>query len=285
MSAPGRGDAVGRDLQRRRASAPHPNRGRRSRALSARARRAAGAFLLVTFALLAIAPAADAQTVPGLPQNVSATALSATSIFFNWDAPSGGAVRYRADIKKTSSVSWFVGHNPVATTSFLFTGFSFTLEPNTNYDLRVRACSDIQATICSANVAASVTTPAAPPANLRVTSTANENQDPLAWDAPSGDAAITDYKYRRRAIADPALAWEAEVSAGTSASVTVTKPSWQTGYEYQVRAVNSAGDGEWSGALAVGGRPVWEVRGRGHAEGHHHRRHAGRVGLDREPLK
>ena len=57
--ASGRGDAVDWDRHGSRAPAPHRNRGHRSRSVAALARRAWGAFLLVTFALPAFAPTAS----------------------------------------------------------------------------------------------------------------------------------------------------------------------------------------------------------------------------------
>ena len=94
------------------------------------------------------------------------------------------------------------------------------------------------------------------PTNLRYDKPTNENVDLVRWNPPSdnGGADITHYEYQRRAIG--ASTWEAAASTGsTSTSVNLNKPSWATGFEYQVRAVNSAGSGGWSNQIRIAGRP------------------------------
>ena len=116
--ASGHGDAVGRDRHGCRAPAPHRNRGHRPRSVAALARRAAGAFLLATFALLAFAPGAEAQT-PDPAANVQATATSSTSIRLTWEAsPDLKGVpflRYRSSFKLSTESNFgpSTDHNSV----------------------------------------------------------------------------------------------------------------------------------------------------------------------------
>ena len=134
----GRGDAEGRDRHGRRALAPHRNRGYRSRSVAALARRAAGAFLLATFALLAFAPPAQADHNPAPPQNLRTDTVTANTIEFRWDAPSNTANvnHYRRQTK--------VGSGNFGTTVFSTTGARnytrFGLQPATLVTTRVSSC-------------------------------------------------------------------------------------------------------------------------------------------------
>ena len=88
-----------------------------------------------------------ARTALPSPSNVVPAATSATEIRLQWDA-SAGAGSYQAQIKRTNQPNWFTGRQPVSDTQITF-GTSFTIDPDTSYDFRVRACTDAQATHCS----------------------------------------------------------------------------------------------------------------------------------------
>ncbi len=257
---------MGRDLQGSRAPAPHRSRDRRSRSVAALARRAAGAFLLGTFALLAFAPVAEAQV--SAVQNHTATAVSQTQIDLSWDAPSqtgNGSIRYVIDIRQPPNANIGTrlrsfGDNHT-TTTYSATG----LQPGTLYGFRITAC-DSNATCTSTfdteNTQATARTLALPgaPTNLRYDTPTNDNQDPLRWNAPSnrGTPALTSYEVRRRQTTE--TVWEDPPTdiGSTATTYNINKASWGVGYFYQVRAVNSAGESGWSNEIRVGGRPTWK---------------------------
>ena len=124
---------MGRNIQSRREPAPDSIRGRLSRALTASARRMAGAFLLATFALLAVAPKAEAQA-PSAPMDVTFTNVTAQGMRVNWTDVSG-VTGYTVEWRKNGATNWM----PPRTRTFFRTFEEITsLEPNTLYDVRVK---------------------------------------------------------------------------------------------------------------------------------------------------
>ena len=92
--------------------------------------------------------------------------------------------------------------------------------------------------------------------NLRVTDVSNDLTDVLAWDAPTdnGGAAITGYKVARRVIGQ--TGFETAVDTGSTATThSYSKMSSSVGYDYEVRAVNSEGEGPLAPRISVAGRP------------------------------
>ena len=87
------------------------------------------------------------------------------------------------------------------------------------------------------------------------------SQDGLAWDAPTytGSDDITGYQVQRRTTSS--TIWETHEdtdSTDTAFSYQKSQSEWNTGYVYQVRAVNSHGESDWSDELTVGGAPTWK---------------------------
>ncbi len=99
---------MGRDRHGSRAPAPYRNRGHRSRSVAALARRAAGAFLLATFALLAFAPGAEANHNPAPPTNPEIVSQTTTSITFRFTGPSNlnNINWFVAERKRSSESNW-----------------------------------------------------------------------------------------------------------------------------------------------------------------------------------
>ncbi len=264
--ASGCGDAEGRGRHGRRGPGPDRNPGRFARSVAALARRTAGAFLLATFALLAFAPEAEAQTnVPSEPTNIDARVSSSTSATLSWGTPSdigNGVNRYFPQRQISTSPNWIAvnanGYAPTITS--IHVG---NLATGATYNFRVRACVGTSDDDSSCGPYATFTglhivTRPGQVSNLRVTDVSNDVTDVLAWDAPSdtGGAAITGYKVERRVIGQ--TDFETAVDKGaTETTHSYSKTSWSVGYDYRVRAVNSEGESPASSApvVSAAGRP------------------------------
>ena len=90
------------------------------------------------------------------------------------------------------------------------------------------------------------TTPSAP---RSLTATAGDAQVSLSWSAPANDggASISRYEYRYKGSGS----WSGWSSVGTSTSTTVSSLTNNTSYSFEVRAVNSAGNGSTASASAT----------------------------------
>ena len=97
---------------------------------------------------------------------------------------------------------------------------------------------------------------AAPIAPRNLQAQAGDRQVTLSWQAPAraGSSAITGYEYRQQEGANVFGAWQAIADSAPGGandnSFTVTGLANGTRYTFQVRAVNSAGDGAASGSAS-----------------------------------
>ena len=210
--ASGRGDAVGRDRQGSRGAcpelvegpAPHRNRGHRPRSVAALARRAAGAFLLAAFALLASAPGAEANHNPDPPTNLQITGQTTTSIEYRYTRPSNNAnVNYwRVDLKRTSDSNWGTPSYQQVGSGTNVSRSRFNLSPGTSYDFRVFSCFSEAADHCSSAVSVTgVTDASGPPSKpLNFTATRGTGDEyTLNWNPPSTfPDTVTGYQVRYR---------------------------------------------------------------------------------------
>ena len=195
------------------------------------------------------------EGVPSAPTGLSATA-SDGRVTLRWSAPSrdgGSAItryeyRYRED--GGSYGGWTTVSGGASATSTTVTG----LDNGTAYEFQVRARNDIgpgpESNTASATLAESV-----PGAPTGLTATGGDGSVTLNWGAPAdGGSQILRYEYRYAAAGETYSDW-ATVSGGTSArSHTETGLTNGTEFGFQVRAVNSVGEGAAASDSAIPGR-------------------------------
>ena len=181
------------------------------------------------------------RTVPDAPTSLTATPDD-TEVSLSWTAPAdnGGAAitDYIVEYKAASASQWstFADGTRTSTTATV-TG----LTNGTEYDFRVKATN--VAGNSAASATATTTPRTVPDAPTGLTATAGNTWVDLSWTAPTdnGGAAITDYKIQYRAGATGA--WTTfNDGTGTTTSTTVTSLTNKTAYQFQILAVNIAGD-------------------------------------------
>ena len=194
------------------------------------------------------------EGTPGAPGGLTATAGN-QQVTLRWRAPAsdGGSAIARYEYRSQESGSGFTAWTTIpggaSATSYTVTG----LENGISYTFEVRAVNSIgggRGSTTSATLAESV--PGAP-ANL--TATGGDEQVALSWNAPAdGGSQILRYEYRYGAVGESYGAW-ATVSGGPNAtSLTVTGLTNGREYGFQVRAVNSIGEGAAAEDSATPGR-------------------------------
>ena len=146
-----------RNRHARRGPAPDQHRDHRSRSVAALAPRVAGAFLLAASALLAFAPAAEAQNVrPETPTGFSATgSTTSISVTLTWDAgtnpmAAGETITgFRIDWRVSSKNGDWDAPNAADGTETITDGAAtsltltdappYNLQEDTEYDFRIRS--------------------------------------------------------------------------------------------------------------------------------------------------
>jgi uncharacterized repeat protein (TIGR03806 family) len=172
-------------------------------------------------------------TPPSVPQNVTAAALSGSSIQVSWSASTdnaSGVASYRV-YRNGNATPVGIVNSP--TTTFTDTG----LTDNTLYSYRVSAVDGAPIPNISAqSAAASATTPDATPPSVpaNVTAVAQSSTSILvAWSASTDASGISGYRVYRNGNASP-------LTTVTTTSFTDTGLASSTQYTYRVSAVDSS---------------------------------------------
>ena len=194
------------------------------------------------------------EGAPSAPRGLTAEAGD-QSVTLTWSAPAdnGGSaiLRYQVRYQETGG-----SYGAWATVSGGGTASSITvgnLENGKSYEFQVRAANAVaagQAATVSATLAES-----APGAPAGLTANAGDESVTLNWSAPDdGGSQILRYEYRYAAEGQTWSEWMTADGAGNARSATVDDLTNGTLYGFQVRAVNSIGEGEASEATATPGR-------------------------------
>ena len=188
-------------------------------------------------------------TVPGAPTSLTVTP-DQTSVDLSWAAPTdtGGTAiteyQYRFTTGSSAGGTWT--DTDSTTTSQTITG----LDAATEYTFQVRAVNSVGNSAASTAVTETtdaetlITAPGAP-TSLSATAQTGGTSVELDWTAPSdnGGAAITDYE----TSSDDGTTWVS--TSSTSTTHTVSSLDKGTEYTFQVRAINSAGNGTASASV------------------------------------
>jgi outer membrane protein assembly factor BamB len=172
---------------------------------------------------------------PTTPDGLQVTDTTHRTVDLSWE-PVEGAGDYRLQWREDGNEEWTQGRAAEEPT-----GTVEGLVPDTDYELQVRAENAAGASDWSASVAHTtlVQPPPAPPEGLEATGSTHRSVD-LAWDETDE---ADDYVVRWR-IEDAETWTLSDEIVGTT--TTVGGLQAETTYEFQVRARNLVGSGDWS---------------------------------------
>ena len=180
------------------------------------------------------------MTTPGKPGTPQGT-VGNGRVDWVWTCPlDGGAIVSSFEVEwKPDGGSW---SSPI---TVMLAQYSLTgLTNGTAYFLRVRAVNSVGDGLLSDEGTA---TPVAsvPGRVVGVIPTAGDGQVGLAWEEPAGNGAtISGYRIQWRETGQ--MFGTSRQQTSVSAATTVTTLTNSTAYFFQVLAVNSAGNGDWS---------------------------------------
>ena len=200
-----------------------------------------------TFGRPAYAQATTVATgIPGLPQNLTATAAGPSVIELDWDAPAsdgGNAItHYEVRVSADAGVSWGTPLT-AAQSSYQHTGLP--AGTTRHYRVRARNATGPGRWTSAVSATTSTGTPPGPPRSLTATADGSSVIE-LSWSAPvsTGSSAITGYR----------IEWSSTRTGGTWSDLVANTGSTRTTYRdaglepntsryYRVSAINSFGTG------------------------------------------
>ena len=201
----------------------------------------------------------DVDEPPSAPATpaVSAVSGSSTSLSVSWAAPANAGkpaiASYDVQYRAGTSGSWSDGPENVAATTATVTG----LVADTLYEARVRATNaegDSGWSSPPGSGRTNAPSTSAPGAPRDLGTAPGDGRVTLAWTAPGSDGGAAIEKYRYRVSANAGSSWDpdwtdvpdgADAGDGAADETTFTVSGLINGTEYvfQLRAVNSVGEG------------------------------------------
>ena len=217
---------------------------------------------------ISVTDVAEPPSAPATPM-VSAVSGSSTSLSVSWAAPANAGkpaiASYDVQYRAGTSGSWTDGPVNVAATTATVTG----LVADTLYQARVRATNaegDSGWSSPPGSGRTNAPSTSAPGAPRDLGTAPGDGRVTLAWTAPGSDGGAAIEKYRYRVSANAGSSWDPDwtdvpdgADAGDSAAdettFTVSGLINGTEYVFQLRAVNSAGEGPAASAADTPVRP------------------------------
>ena len=217
---------------------------------------------------ISVTDVAEPPSAPATPM-VSAVSGSSTSLSVSWAAPANAGkpaiASYDVQYRAGTSGSWTDGPVNVAATTATVTG----LVADTLYQARVRATNaegDSGWSSPPGSGRTNAPSTSAPGAPRDLGTAPGDGRVTLAWTAPGSDGGAAIEKYRYRVSANAGSSWDPDwtdvpdgADAGDSAAdettFTVSGLINGTEYVFQLRAVNSAGEGPAARAADTPVRP------------------------------
>ncbi len=189
-------------------------------------------------------------TSPTAPTISSITgAPSALSVAFSAPASTGGSTLLNYEYSTDNGTTW-TSRTPAATTSPIsITG----LTNGTAYQVVIRAVNAIGSGAASSAVSGTpFTTPGAPSISS-VTSAHLSLSVAFSAPASTGGSTLLNYEYST----DNGTTWTSRTPAATTSPISITGLTNGTAYQVRLRAVNAAGAG--TASTAVAGTPQWSA--------------------------
>ena len=184
------------------------------------------------------------STTPGMPLNLNAAAGDA-QVVLTWNVPAtdGGSAltgyQYRYQMAGGSWSSW-MATSPALSRTATVTG----LTNETAHNFEVQAMNTNGASPSATASATPMSTPPGIPSGLGTTST-GPTEITLSWTAAAGAAS---YQLQRRTNGG---SWGSPMDAGSGTTYTDSGLTPSTTYDYEVRAVNPAGESDWSAVVTA----------------------------------
>ena len=194
-----------------------------------------------------------ATTEPGAPRSLDASGGNGR-VTLSWTAPAsdGGAAisRYEYRYKTTGNypATWTTVNGGGSARSVTVS----SLANDTLHTFQVRARNSVGPGLVTEETATPTAATTEPGAPRSLDASGGNGRVTLSWTTPSSDggAAITRYEYRYKTTGNYPATWT-NAGGGSARSATVTGLTNDTPHTFQVRAVNSAGDGTASEVMAT----------------------------------
>ncbi len=204
-----------------------------------------------TGAASAVSTSVTPYTVPDAPVSVVGSAGdSQAAVSWTAGGDGGSAITgYKVEYSSDDGDSWATAVADTASADVAYTVTGLT--NGTGYVFRVSATNAAGTGAATTSASATVSPRTTPGAPTAVAGTPGDSLVALSWTAPGvdGGSAITGYTVRYSS--DDGGSWTTAATGVVETTLDVTGLTNGTGYVFEVRATNAAGDGDWSARTAA----------------------------------